>query len=383
MSELEPYFADTLSDDERLINSQALCRGAFTGLRYFLDRLASYYDLLELELDEKPAGQIYLKESAVALARATKLVDSVAEYGSNLKRDFESFDLCVLIEGIARRMQQIDLAAVQFQKITDDDQAVINGRQFMFQQLLFELPHLFTSKPDTLHSRLSVTHLDDIFFQGHKSPLKAGEYYLLTFAPDAAPELQHCVALMEKLFSGGDIELNDRMVFVYGMVLEHGGDLFVAKDTAGIQSITLVLPTVRNTANMFGDAPLDESELRGDETVLLVDDEGIIWDVVIDLLQKLGYTVILAENGADCVEIYRENPGEIDLVLLDMVMPKMNGHEAYFKLKDIDPDVKVILQSGYIDQKEAQDVLKSGALGFLQKPYRMQDLARKIRQVFD
>ena len=60
----------------------------------------------------------------------------------------------------------------------------------------------------------------------------------------------------------------------------------------------------------------------------------------------------------------------------------MNGHDAFFKLKEIDPDVKVLVQSGYIQQKEAQDVLKSGALGFLQKPYRMQELAAKIRSIF-
>ena len=131
---------------------------------------------------------------------------------------------------------------------------------------------------------------------------------------------------------------------------------------------------------MFGDN-VTEEQLKGNETVLLVDDEDIIWDVVIDMLQRLGYTVILAEHGLDCVEIYRENPGMIDLVLLDMVMPEMNGRECQFELKKLDPDVKVILQSGYIAQEDAQDVLDAGAKGFLQKPYRMTDLAGKMREI--
>ena len=90
---------------------------------------------------------------------------------------------------------------------------------------------------------------------------------------------------------------------------------------------------------MYSGKNLEKSELKGNETILLVDDEDIIWDVVIDMLQNMGYTVILAANGREAVEIYKSNPGKIDLVLLDMVMPELNGREAYFELKKFDNDV--------------------------------------------
>ena len=154
-----------------------------------------------------------------------------------------------------------------------------------------------------------------------------------------------------------DLNLTDRLIFIYGIILEHGGDLFIPKEGGALESLTILLPTVHNPVEMFEESGISESDLHGAETILLVDDEAIIWDVVIDMLQTLGYTVILAEHGRDCVEIFRDNPGKIDLVLLDMVMPEMTGHEAFFELKKIDPNVKVLLQSGYIAQKDAQDVL--------------------------
>ena len=122
---------------------------------------------------------------------------------------------------------------------------------------------------------------------------------------------------------------------------------------------------------------------KGTETILVVDDEDMIWEILIDNLQDLGYTVILAENGLDAVEIYQENPGLVDIVILDMVMPKMNGREAFAELKKIDDDVNIILSSGYMAEGEASDLLQTGAKTFLRKPYKMIDLARKIRQILD
>ncbi len=121
----------------------------------------------------------------------------------------------------------------------------------------------------------------------------------------------------------------------------------------------------------------------GSETILIVDDHETIWDFLITALMKLGYTVLLAENGEDAVEIYRNNPGEIDMVLLDMVMPKCGGHQTFLILKSIDPQVKVLLSSGYVSETEVEDLLEQGACGFLPKPHRLPVVIKAIRQVLD
>lgn len=121
----------------------------------------------------------------------------------------------------------------------------------------------------------------------------------------------------------------------------------------------------------------------GDETILIVDDHETIWDFLIEALQRLGYSVLLAENGLDAVEIYRENPNEVDLVLLDMVMPKLGGHQTFYKIKELDPEAKILLSSGYVSEDEVNDLLEQGAKGFLPKPHRISKMAQEVRRILD
>lgn len=121
----------------------------------------------------------------------------------------------------------------------------------------------------------------------------------------------------------------------------------------------------------------------GTETILIVDDHETIWDFLIEALQNLGYTVLLAENGLDAVEIYESNPDTVDLVLLDMIMPKSGGHETFYKLRQLDPKAKVLLSSGFVSEEEVHDLLQQGACGFLPKPHRLPVVAQAIRDALD
>ncbi len=122
---------------------------------------------------------------------------------------------------------------------------------------------------------------------------------------------------------------------------------------------------------------------RGSETILIVDDHETIWDFLIEALQTLGYSVLLAENGEDAVSIFRDNPGEVDLVLLDMIMPKLGGHQAFYQIRGLNPDAKILLSSGFVSEEEVHDLLQQGACGFLPKPHRLGDVARAIRSTLD
>jgi CheY-like chemotaxis protein len=122
---------------------------------------------------------------------------------------------------------------------------------------------------------------------------------------------------------------------------------------------------------------------RGTETLLIVDDQETVWDFLIEALQNLGYSVLLAENGEDAVAIYRDNPSQIDLVLLDMVMPRLGGHGTFYQIRAIDPDAKILLSSGFVQEGAVQDLLDNGAAGFIAKPHRLPKLTRAIRDVLD
>ena len=101
------------------------------------------------------------------------------------------------------------------------------------------------------------------------------------------------------------------------------------------------------------------------------------------ILEKLGYEVFAAGSGKDALEIYREHRDDIDIVLLDMIMPDMGGGETFDRLREMNPEIKVLLASGYSIDGEAGDILKRGCDGFIQKPFEMGPLSNKLKEILD
>ena len=101
------------------------------------------------------------------------------------------------------------------------------------------------------------------------------------------------------------------------------------------------------------------------------------------MLTEIGYKVLLSKSGKEAVEDYRKHKDTIDLVVVDMIMPGMGGGEAYDRMKEIDPDLKALLSSGYSIDGEATKILERGCNGFIQKPFNMAELSAKIREVLD
>ncbi len=123
--------------------------------------------------------------------------------------------------------------------------------------------------------------------------------------------------------------------------------------------------------------------MSGMETVLLVDDEEIVVGVGKQMLQKLGYTVLVARNGQEAVDVCRNNSDDVGLVLLDMIMPGLEAGETYDRLKAINPAIKVILSSGYALDQKANAIIARGGNGFIQKPFNMKILQEKIDEIMN
>jgi len=123
--------------------------------------------------------------------------------------------------------------------------------------------------------------------------------------------------------------------------------------------------------------------LKGSETVLLVDDEDMIIDVGKPILEQMGYNVLTATSGKEAIDIYEKNKQEIGIVILDMIMPGMGGGDTYDRLKELNPDIKVLLSSGYSINGQATKILERGCDGFIQKPFNVMGLSRKIRGILD
>ncbi len=126
-----------------------------------------------------------------------------------------------------------------------------------------------------------------------------------------------------------------------------------------------------------------QAPLQAPGTLLIVDDDDIVRLVTTRMLERSGFTVLAAADGAAGVEIYRSNAGGIRAVLLDMTMPKMDGRDTFLALRALDPKVKVILASGYPEQEATGQFAESGLSGFIQKPYTPDELLASVRAVID
>ena len=123
--------------------------------------------------------------------------------------------------------------------------------------------------------------------------------------------------------------------------------------------------------------------VNGTETVLFVDDEDIVIGVGQQMLERLGFSVITARNGQEAVDVYKNSLDDIDLVLLDMIMPGLEAGDTYDKLKAINPAIKVILSSGYSLDQRAGAIIDRGCNGFIQKPFNMKNLEEKIAEILN
>ncbi len=169
---------------------------------------------------------------------------------------------------------------------------------------------------------------------------------------------------------------------VYGIIKNHGGIITVQSEKGSGTTFDIFLPVSLRPLDKPKQEKKPATPAAGRQgTVLLVDDEQMILDVGRKLLESLGYRAITADGGREAIEIYRQHGAGIDLVILDMVMPEMNGARTFEMLKELDPGVKVLLSSGYSLDAKAVEMLNKGCKGFIQKPYDMTLLDIKIREI--
>ncbi len=162
---------------------------------------------------------------------------------------------------------------------------------------------------------------------------------------------------------------------VYGTVQEHGGEITVKSEPGAGTVFYINLPVTEEPA---ADDKYSDKLTSGSGTVLLIDDDELIRITARDLLESLGYTVLLAVNGEEGVKIFSEKKELVDLVILDMIMPVMGGRDTFEKLRAIDPAVTVLIASGFAREENMMVLKEQGISGFIQKPFRLAELAEKV-----
>jgi len=168
---------------------------------------------------------------------------------------------------------------------------------------------------------------------------------------------------------------------VYGIVKNHGGHIDVYSEQDKQTAFQIYLPA--SEKELLQEAPIAEDLPELKATLLLVDDETIVLEVTLQMLERLGYSVLVAKSGSQALALYSENRDRVDAVILDMIMPEMSGGETFDRLKEMNPEIKVLLSSGYSIDGKAEAIMGRGCKGFIQKPFTMTILSHRIRELLD
>ncbi|MBO4619513.1 MAG: response regulator [Victivallales bacterium] len=393
----DEQFKDNQRDDMTLECEafRALLLGVCQNLLSILQKVDSYEELLLDELESKGCDTTYLLQEQNELRSAARLASNIMEtipFGGGPR-----VNLSTLLTGVLDRFRK---ALPAEQRVLENltPELYVHCNVFELQETLLDMLERFSDLSGlrsknwqvlAQYVKLSRNELGILQFSGGLNntaapPATETDFCVVSILPEGVtpPELRKLHPFRELLADTSAGAIPSLVCAKWlGAICNNGARLYYDAKWPN-QSAILYFP-VAAAHNNADDELANYSAQNGPEpqTILLVDDEDMIWDVISDMLQQLGYRIILAGDGKEAVEIYAANPGLIDLVILDMLMPNMGGRETFFLLKELDPNVKVLASSGYVSQEEIQDVMDAGAAGFLRKPYRLADLARKIHEI--
>ncbi len=167
---------------------------------------------------------------------------------------------------------------------------------------------------------------------------------------------------------------------VYGIVKGHGGIINAYSEKGHGTTFNIYLPAVDEPGDGLEKQVPEQRIEKGTGTILLVDDQEEVRITGKEMLEELGYEVLLAKDGGEAIRIYKEKMEEISLVILDLIMPEMSGKETFFALKGLNPQIKVLLSSGYSEESHASEIIQQGAKGFLQKPFGLVALSHRLKE---
>jgi len=336
-----------------------------------------------------PAGS-EIKEMAEIIEtsadRAAQLTKQLLGFARRGKHRNLPIDLNETIERVVRLLGRTIGKRIQLVTRLEADPAGILGDPTQIDQTLLNLAinarDAIEGKEGEIVLETRRFSMDELYAARHPG-CAPGEHVLVMVTDNGCgmtPEIQ--ARIFEPFFTtkSRDHGTGMGLSMVYGIVKNHGGAIYVYSEAGHGTSFKVFLPlseeVAADDANQVGADPI-----HGTGRILIVDDEEVVRNTASSMLRHLGYEVVAMADGADAMLYYQHFGESINLVLLDMVMPKMGGHECFLALRELDPDLRVILSTGFGLNEAAQAILDAGALGFAQKPYRVTELSEVVAAV--
>ncbi len=345
-------------------------------------------DLALQELPGESPARPYLESVESASNRASDLCRQMLAYAGRGRFIVEPIDLNSVVRNMTRMLTVSISKKAELKCELADALPIVDGDATQLDQVLM---NLVTNASDALQDRSGIITIrtgisrfgeEPAVEEFGESSLRNGECVYLE-VEDTGCGMSPTVRkrIFDPFFSTKFTGRGLGLAAVLGIVRGHGGGIRVDSEPGRGTLIRILLPGSQQSAEQSEEVRVDAPEWRGNGMILIVDDEEPVRQICSEMVSRLGFDVMTARNGRDALRLYQTHRSQIRCVLLDLTMPEMDGEETYRELIRLDPEVCVILSSGYDEQDVFQRFGGDGPLGFIQKPYQIDHLRQRLQSV--
>jgi len=374
---------EELRQSQKLEAIGRLAGGVAHDFNNMLGGIIGASDLLEEFISENPEAMKYYQIIRNASMQAAELTSNLLSFSRKQMMSMEpvSFHECVhrtvsILKSTVDRRMKIEM---NLEAATD----IVNGDSAQLQSALLNMginaSHAM-EEGGTLYISTATVELDEIYCDSCPFEIKPGSYLHIEVRdegegidPKSLPSIFDPFFTTKEKGRGTGLGLSA----VYGTVQEHRGTITAYSEPGKGTSFHVQLPLSESVKPQIRES---ESPVMGKGNILLVDDEDVMRFTGLSMLERLGYTVTAAAAPGEAVAEFEKDPGNYDLVIIDMIMPGMNGRELFTRLKEICPEVRVIVASGFLGEEDIELMKRDGLLGFIRKPFRLSSLSRAVHK---
>ncbi len=377
---------DQLRHSQKMESLGTLAGGVAHDFNNILGAILGYAGLLKIELKGNEKLTKYLSTIEKSARRASELTNQLLGFARGGKTAVMRVDLnriCRETIEITRKMIEKNVAV---SLDLSDGLPAIEGDESQLSQVMMNLT--INARDAMVNGgalRISTSFLKSERPPGSKLDLEARDYVVVEVADNGhGISKENQTRIFEPFFTtkpkGKGTGLGLSMV--YGIVKNHGGDIEVESELGKGTTFRIYLPA--SSEKIPARSRPQESGIEriiADKTCLVVDDEAEIRDLLTDSLTRFGFSVVAVESGEKAVEVIKSGT-RVDLVVLDMIMPGIDGRETYFEIKKIRPSVPVFVSTGYSSEGRVQDIMNNGGIGLLHKPFTLEQLRHQLVDPF-
>jgi PAS domain S-box-containing protein len=383
----QKHLETKLQEAQKMEAVGTLAGGIAHDFNNLLQAILGYADLLRLRKGKDEPRSRELQEIISASKRGAELTQQLLTFSRRVESKLRPTDLNLGIENTRKIFARTLPKMIEIDLLLSDNLSFVNADPGQMEQILMNLAvNAKDAMPDggKLTIKTGNVILDEEYCRTHPEAIP-GEYVLLEVSDTghgmAEETLKH---IFDPFFTTKGLAEGTGLglAMVYGIVKSHNGYITCTSDFGTGTTFKIYLPAVEQEEKP--EMVVEKDLCRGGtETILLVDDEGFVRDVARQILTEFGYTVIVANDGESALQLYEQERGRVDLVILDLIMPGIGGRKCLEKLLKINPKAKIVVASGFSTIEPIKETVEAGAKGFIGKPYEMKGFLKVVREVLD